>query len=273
MTRREAKTGRSVHPVRHRRRRRWRWTIPGWRSRASSPSGSGCFVGAGLGGVTTHRGDLHRRCRRRGRGTASRRSSCRMIIVNLAPGQISIRFGAKGPNMSARVGLLDRRPRHRRGAAGHPARRRRRHDLRRRRGDRHAAGRGRLQLACGRCRPATTHPQQASRPFDKDRDGFVIAEGAGIVDPRGAGARQEARRHASTPRSSATRANADAHHITAPRPEGEGAQRCMKLALKDAGWQPADIDYINAHGTSTKIERRQRDDGDQEGLRRRTPAS
>src|SRR6185312_3620370 len=72
-------------------------------------------------------------------------------------------------------------------------------------------------------------PQQASRPFDKNRDAKIYAELTGYA------------------------ANADAHHITSPAPEGEGAQRCMRLALKDAKLQPSDIGYINAHGTSTEI--------------------
>src|SRR6185312_428070 len=94
--------------------------------------------------------------------------------------------------------------------------------------------------------------QQASRPFDKDRDGFVIAEGSGILvieemehaKKRGAKIYAELTGYA---------ANADAHHITSPAPEGEGAQRCMRLALKDAKLQPSDIGYINAHGSLFEV--------------------
>jgi 3-oxoacyl-[acyl-carrier-protein] synthase II len=174
-----------------------------------------------------------------------------MIIVNLAPGQISIRFGAKGPNFSHvsacstgahAIGEAMRTIMH---------------------GDADAMICGGTEatvspLGVGgfnSMRALSTRneaPEQASRPFDKDRDGFVIAEGAGIVvieelehaKKRGAKIYAELTGYA---------ANADAYHITAPAPEGEGAQRCMKLALKDAKLAPGDVGYINAHGTSTKM--------------------
>ena len=95
-------------------------------------------------------------------------------------------------------------------------------------------------------------PPAASRPFDKDRDGFVLSEGAGILvleelehaRKRGAPVFAEVLGAGST---------ADAHHITAPHPEGAGAAEAMRLALLDARLDPTDIDYVNAHGTSTEL--------------------
>jgi len=174
-----------------------------------------------------------------------------MIIVNLAPGQISIRFGAKGPNFS-HVSACSTGAH----AIGEAMRCIERGDA-----DAMICGGAEATVSAlgvggfNSMRALSTRndaPQQASRPFDLDRDGFVIAEGAGIVvieelehaKARGAKIYAELTGYA---------ANADAHHITSPAPEGEGAQRCMKLALKDARLTPADIGYINAHGTSTKI--------------------
>ena len=210
----------------------------------------GCFVGAGLGGVTT----IEATCKtlwEKGPRHGISPFFVPMIIVNLAPGQISIRHGAKGPNVS-QVSACSTGA-HAIGDAFRVIER----------GDADAMICGGTEatvspLGVGgfnSMRALSTHhesPEQASRPFDRDRDGFVIAEGAGILileelehaRARGAKLYAEVRGYGH---------NADAHHITSPSPGGEGAQRCMKLALKDAKLAPSDIGYINAHGTSTKI--------------------
>ena len=209
----------------------------------------GCFVGAGLGGVLT----IERTCAalaEKGPRHGISPYFVPAIIVNMAPGVISIRTGAKGPNVS-HVSACSTGA-HAIGEAGRAIER----------GDADAMIAGGCEatispLGVGgfnSARALSTRndaPQKASRPFDADRDGFVVAEGAGILileelelaQRRGARIYAELRGYGLT---------SDAHHITAPAPEGEGAQRCMRMALKDAGLAPEAVGYINAHGTSTK---------------------
>jgi 3-oxoacyl-[acyl-carrier-protein] synthase II len=210
----------------------------------------GCYVGAGLGGLSTIE-NTHSTLLAKGPRHGISPFFVPQLIINLAPGQLSIRYGAKGPNMSHvsacsssahAIGEAFRAIVH---------------------GDADAMISGGAEatitpLGVGgfnAMRALSTRnetPQQASRPFDRDRDGFVIAEGAGVVilEELEHAQRRGARIYAEV---CGYAANADAHHITAPAPEGEGAQRCMRLSLKDAGWRPEDVDYINAHGTSTKM--------------------
>src|SRR5689334_3919129 len=174
-----------------------------------------------------------------------------MIIVNLAPGQISIRFGAKGPNFS-HVSACSTGA-HAIGEAMRAIQR----------GDADAMICGGTEatvspLGVGgfnSMRAMSTRndaPEQASRPFDKDRDGFVIGEGAGIVilEELEHAKRRGARIYAELV---GYGASSDAYHVAAPAPEHRGAQACFRLALDDARLPPSAIGYINAHGTSTDL--------------------
>lgn len=173
-----------------------------------------------------------------------------MLIINEASGQISIRYGAKGPNSAAVTACATGT--HSIGDAFKIIQR----------GDADAmiAG-GSESCICplgvgGFCamKALSTRnhePERASRPFDAERDGFVMGEGAGIVIledlefalKRGAKIYAEVVGYGLT---------GDAYHLTTPAPNGEGAARCMAMAIKDAGISPSDMGYINAHGTSTK---------------------
>lgn len=173
-----------------------------------------------------------------------------MTIINLAAGHISIRFGAKGPNTAIATacasgthsigeafkliqkGITDSMIAGGTEAVITPL---------------GIAGFASMKALSTR----NDEPEKASRPFDKDRDGFVMGEGSGIMIleemehamNRGAKIYGEMIGYS---------LNADAYHITSPGPGGEGAARCMAGAIKDAGINPDEIDYINAHGTSTK---------------------
>lgn len=172
------------------------------------------------------------------------------VISNLAPGQIAIRYGAKGINWTPTSAC----------ASGTHAIGEAFHLIRRGLQDAVIAGGAEAAItplgvggfaAMKALSTRNDEPQRASRPFDKDRDGFVIGEGSGvlILEERERAMKRGAKIYAEV---IGYGTNGDAHHMTAPAPEGEGAARCMRLALKDAGIAPSGIDYINAHGTSTE---------------------
>ena len=210
----------------------------------------GCYIGAGLGGVQTIENTYA------AQGAKGPRHGFSPyfvtdIIINEAPGMVSIRTGATGPNMSHvsacstgahSIGEAMRTIRH--GYA-----------------DGMIAGGSEATIAIlgvggfNSMRAMSTRndaPEKASRPFDKDRDGFVIGEGAGVVvleelehaKQRGARIYAELIGYA---------ANSDAFHVAAPAPDHRGAQACFRTALKDARIDPSAIGYINAHGTSTDL--------------------
>ncbi len=172
------------------------------------------------------------------------------VLSNLAPGQIAIRYGAKGHNWTPTSAC----------ASGNHAIGEAYHLIRRGLQDAVIAGGAEAPItplgvggfaAMKALSVRNDEPERASRPFDKDRDGFVVAEGSGmlIMEEKEKALKRGANIYAEV---IGYGANGDAHHITAPAPEGEGAARCMTLALKDAGIRPDEVDYINAHGTSTE---------------------
>ncbi len=209
----------------------------------------GCIIGAGIGGLGTiedeHRTYLEKGVRKIGPFFIP------SLIINLAPGQVSIKYGMKGPNFSPVSAC----------ATGN-----------------HAIGDAMIYIergladvmVTGGCEATITHlgiggfcaaramserndaPEKASRPFDKGRDGFVAGEGSGIliVEELEHARKRGAKIYAEL---SGYGATADAHHITSPAPEGEGGQRAMRMALRDAGVNPEQVGYVNTHGTSTPM--------------------
>ncbi|UWQ93327.1 beta-ketoacyl-ACP synthase II [Aliisedimentitalea scapharcae] len=209
---------------------------------------TGVMIGSGIGGLSSI-ADTAVMIKERG----PRRVSPFFIpgaLINLISGQVSIRFGFKGPNHSVVTACSTGAH-----AIGDASRLIKSGDA-----DVMIAG-GAEAAICeigiagfNACKALSTKykddPKKASRPYDKDRDGFVMGEGAGIVvleeyehaKARGAKIYAEVLGYGMS---------GDAYHITAPSETGEGAERSMRAALANAGLEPADIDYINAHGTST----------------------
>ncbi len=216
---------------------------------ATNANDIGVIIGAGFGGLSTVL-NQYQVLTERGPDRVSP-FFISMMIADMAPAQVSILLGAKGPNFCTTSAC----------ASGSDAIGEAFEIIRR--GDAQAmiAGGTEAQVipltiaAFNAARAISTRnhePQKASRPFDAERDGFVVGEGAAMLileslafaTKRGAPILAEILSYGAT---------ADAYHITQPSEEGEGGARAMRIALKKAGLEPGEIDYINAHGTSTPL--------------------
>ncbi len=209
----------------------------------------GVYIGSGIGGIHTLL-DNYKVLLDRGPKRVSP-FVVPTMIANMASGQVSIMFGLKGPNSSpisacatGTNAIGDAFKMIQRGAADVMLA-----------GGAEAAIVDLALAGFGNAKALSTRnddPERASRPFDMNRDGFVMAEGAGVVvleslehaQARGAKIYAEIIGYGMS---------GDAYHITAPEPEGRGAYQAMREALSDAGIQPEDVSYINAHGTSTDV--------------------
>jgi 3-oxoacyl-[acyl-carrier-protein] synthase II len=209
----------------------------------------GVVIGCGLGGLNTIE-KFHRVLIEQGPKKVSP-FFIPMLIANMAPGQISIAFGAKGPNVAIETAC----------AAGTHAVGDAFKLIQRGTADAMIAGGVESTVtplaisgfnAMRALSTRNDEPERASRPFDRDRDGFVLSEGSGILIlealdyalERGAPIHAEIIGYGLT---------GDAFHISAPAPEGEGMARCMQMALDDGAVAPEEVQYINAHGTSTDL--------------------
>jgi len=209
----------------------------------------GVVVGTGLGGLPTIE-KYHSVLLERGPGRITP-FFIPMLIANEAPGHIAIQHGIKGPNLCIVTACAT-------GAhsIGEACRIIQYGDA-----DAMVAGGSEANLtpltvggfnAMKALSTRNSDPLKASRPFERDRDGFVVAEGSGIVvlEELEHAKKRGAKIYAEM---SGYGYNGDAYHITAPCPDGDGFIRCIRMALKDAQLSPDDVDYINAHGTSTKL--------------------
>jgi 3-oxoacyl-[acyl-carrier-protein] synthase II len=207
----------------------------------------GVFIGSGIGGLTTTE-EQHKVLLNKGPGRLSP-FMIPMLILNMASGLFSMYFKLRGPNVATCSACATAN--HAIGEAWRTLKM----------GDAKAMFAGGTEATvtslgiggfCAMKAMSTRNdePQKSSRPFDVDRDGFVMGEGAGVLvleelehaKARGAKIYCEVIGYGNT---------ADASHMTSPSPQGEGAARCMRMALRNAEMNPADIQYINAHGTST----------------------
>jgi 3-oxoacyl-[acyl-carrier-protein] synthase II len=209
----------------------------------------GVYIGSGIGGLPLLERQ-HTELLERG----PRRISPFFIpgmILNLAAGNVSIRFGARGPNLALATACATGTH-----AIGESARM-----IREGWSDAMIAGGTEAVITplavggfCAMKALSTRNdePERASRPFDAERDGFVMGEGAGLVllEERDAAVRRGARIYAEVAGYGMT---GDAHHVSAPDPEGRGAMGAMRMALADAKLAPRAVSYVNAHGTSTPI--------------------
>ena len=213
------------------------------------PDRVGVLIGSGVGGIITI-SEQHKILLDKGPKRVSP-FLVPMMLGHMASGQVSMMIGAKGPNFSTVSAC----------ATGTDSIGEALEMIRRGRADVVIAG-GTEAAVCeigvagfNSCMALSTRnddPQAASRPFDTGRDGFVLGEGAGLVvleslehaEKRGANVLAELAGYG---------ASSDAHHVTQPHPEGEGAARAMKWAIQDAKLVPENVDYINAHGTSTPL--------------------
>jgi 3-oxoacyl-[acyl-carrier-protein] synthase II len=207
----------------------------------------GVYIGSGIGGLSSIE-TYHKVLQDKGPDRVSP-FFIPMTIINLASGQVAIRLGARGPNSCAVTACATGN-----NCIGDAFRLIQRGDA-----DVMVAGGAEAAVTplgvagFGAARALSRRndePTRASRPFDRDRDGFVLGEGAGVLvlEELEVATRRGARIYAEIVGYGMT---ADAYHITAPPDNGEGAVRCMELAIRDAGVAKEDIGYINAHGTST----------------------